>query len=132
MRPDDTVEVPATASLLIAEGQPVQSSNTVIVTAPNASLLKASVSCLVDPVVWARLGGSAAFLDASNGALVTSRPERVEIVETQPRSLPNLRLVSAAWLSINTEYYVGLTLAMALFLGLATTSLVRNVGRKNP
>lgn len=132
MRPDDTVEVPATASLLIAEGQPVQSSNTVIVTAPNASLLKASVSCLVDPVVWARLGGSAAFLDASNGVLVTSRPERVEIVETQPRSLANLRLVSAAWLSINTEYYVGLTLAMALFLGLATTSLVRNVGRKNP
>lgn len=132
VKPDETVEVPATASLLIAEGPPVQSSNTVIVTAPNASLLKASVSCLVDPVVWARLGGSAAFLDASNGTLVTSRPERIEIVETQPRSLPNLRLVSAAWLSINTEYYVGMTLAMALCLGLATTSLVRNVGRKNP
>ncbi|WP_354454217.1 cellulose biosynthesis cyclic di-GMP-binding regulatory protein BcsB [Methylobacterium sp. 1030] len=132
VKPDETVEVPATASLLIAEGPPVQASNTVIVTAPNASLLKASVSCLVDPVVWARLGGSAAFLDASNGTLVTSRPERIEIVETQPRSLPNLRLVSAAWLSINTEYYVGMTLAMALCLGLATTSLVRNVGRKNP
>ncbi|WP_419829978.1 cellulose biosynthesis cyclic di-GMP-binding regulatory protein BcsB [Methylobacterium sp.] len=131
MRTDDAVEVPATASLLIAEGPPVQSSNTVIVTAPNASLLKASVSCLVDPVVWARLGGSAAFLDASTGALVTSRPERIEIVETQPRSLANLRLVSAAWLSINPEYYVGMTLAMALCLGLATTSLVRNVGRKN-
>ena len=131
VKPDETVEVPATASLLIAEGPPVQSSNTVIVTAPNASLLKASVSCLVDPVVWARLGGSAAFLDASNGTLVTSRSERIEIVETQPRSLANLRLVSAAWLSINTEYYVGMTLAMALCLGLATTSLVRNVGRKN-
>ncbi|XYD11732.1 cellulose biosynthesis cyclic di-GMP-binding regulatory protein BcsB [Methylobacterium sp. NMS12] len=131
VKPDETVEVPATASLLIAEGPPVQSSNTVIVTAPNASLLKASVSCLVDPVVWARLGGSAAFLDASNGTLVTSRPERIELVETQPRSLANLRLVSAAWLSINTEYYVGMTLAMALCLGLATTSLVRNVGRKN-
>jgi len=131
MRTDDAIEVPATASLLIAEGPPVQSSNTVIVTAPNASLLKASVSCLVDPVVWARLGGSAAFLDASTGTLVTSRAERIEIVETQPRSLANLRLVSAAWLSINTEYYVGMTLAMALCLGLATTSLVRNVGRKN-
>ncbi|MEE7494524.1 cellulose biosynthesis cyclic di-GMP-binding regulatory protein BcsB [Methylobacterium oryzae] len=131
VKPDETVEVPATASLLIAEGPPVQSSNTVIVTAPNASLLKASVSCLVDPVVWAKLGGSAAFLDASNGTLVTSRPGRIELVETQPRSLANLRLVSAAWLSINTEYYVGMTLAMALCLGLATTSLVRNVGRKN-
>ena len=62
---------------------------------------------------------------------MTSRPERIEIVETQPRSLANLRLVSAAWLSVNTEYYVGMTLAMALCLGLATTSLVRNVGRRN-
>ncbi|WP_245442748.1 cellulose biosynthesis cyclic di-GMP-binding regulatory protein BcsB [Methylobacterium terrae] len=104
---------------------------TVLVTAPNPSMLRASVSCLVDPVVWTGLTGQAAFLDASNGSLTTVQPERVELIETQGRGLSNLRLVAAAWLSLNPGAYVAMTLVMALCLGLATTSLVRQLGRRN-
>lgn len=102
-----------------------------VVTAPNASMLKASVSCLVDPAVWTGLSGQAAFLDASDGSLGTVQPRRVGLIETQRRSLANLRLVSAAWLSLNPGAYVAMTLVMALCLGLATTSLVRQLGRRN-
>ncbi|UMY18650.1 hypothetical protein MMB17_04795 [Methylobacterium organophilum] len=69
-----------------------------MVTAPNPSMLKASVSCLVDPVVWTRLHGRAAFLDASNGTLSVVQPEHVALIGTRPWTLANFRLVSAAWL----------------------------------
>ncbi|WP_245239021.1 cellulose biosynthesis cyclic di-GMP-binding regulatory protein BcsB [Methylobacterium platani] len=103
----------------------------VLVTAPNPSMLRASVSCLVDPVVWTNLTGQAAFLDASDGSLTTVQPARVGLIETQGRGLTNLRLVAAAWLSLNPGAYVAMTLVMALCLGLATTSLVRQLGRRN-
>ena len=135
------IEVPASgdvpvnprASLIIAEDSdgPRLSETTVLVTAPNPSMLKASVSCLVDPVVWTRLVGRAAFLDASDGTLTTVQPDRVALIETRNWSLANFRLVSAAWLSLNPGYYVGMTLFMALCLGLATTGLVRQLGRRN-
>ncbi|WP_461653843.1 cellulose biosynthesis cyclic di-GMP-binding regulatory protein BcsB [Methylorubrum aminovorans] len=121
------------ASLIIAEdsGGTRLGETTVLVTAPNPSMLKASVSCLVDPVVWTRLVGRAAFLDASDGTLTTVEPDRVALIETRTWSLANFRLVSAAWLSLNPGYYVGMTLFMALCLGLATTGLVRQLGRRN-
>ncbi|MBK3402272.1 cellulose synthase, partial [Methylorubrum populi] len=121
------------ASLIIAEdsGGTRLGDTTVLVTAPNPSMLKASVSCLVDPVVWTRLVGRAAFLDASDGTLTTVQPDRVALIETRTWSLANFRLVSAAWLSLNPGYYVGMTLFMALCLGLATTGLVRQLGRRN-
>ena len=120
------------ASLIIAQGAGGRlEDGTVLVTAPNPSMLKASVSCLVDPVVWTNLVGQAAFLDASDGSLSVVQPKRVGLIETQARSLGNLRLVSAAWLSLNPAAYVAMTLVMALCLGLATTSLVRQLGRRN-
>ncbi|UHC15905.1 cellulose biosynthesis cyclic di-GMP-binding regulatory protein BcsB [Methylobacterium currus] len=120
------------ASVIIAQGAGGRlADGTVLVTAPNASMLKASVSCLVDPVVWTGLVGQAAFLDASDGSLSTVQPKRIGLIETQSRGLANLRLVSAAWLSLNPGAYVAMTLVMALCLGLATTSLVRQLGRRN-
>ncbi|MEH3117671.1 MAG: cellulose biosynthesis cyclic di-GMP-binding regulatory protein BcsB [Methylorubrum populi] len=131
--PAAAVSVNPRASLIIAEGNGGTElrDSTVLVTAPNASMLKASVSCLVDPVVWTRLVGRAAFLDASDGTLTTVEPDHVALIETRSWSLPNFRLVAAAWLSLNPAYYVGMTLMMALCLGLATTGLVRQLGRRN-
>ncbi|WP_407529709.1 cellulose biosynthesis cyclic di-GMP-binding regulatory protein BcsB [Methylobacterium oryzisoli] len=127
------VEVSPRASLIIAEAPGAQdfADAAVIVTAPNPSMLKASVSCLVDPVVWTQLLGRAALLDASDGTLTVVPPGRTRVLATQGWSLANIRLVSAAWLSLNPAIYVGLTLVMALCLGLTTTSLVRQLGRKS-
>lgn len=129
--PPEAVPLNPRASLIMAEGGTRFDDTTVLVTAPNPSMLKASVSCLVDPVVWTRLVGQAAFLDASDGNLSIVEPKGVGLIETQPRALANLRLVAAAWLSLNPGIYVGMTLLMALCLGLATTALVRQLGRRN-
>lgn len=134
----DHVAVPSSASLIMAQGFPTKAAagdgfdgSLTVVTAPNALLLKASTACLVDPEVWARIDGRYAFLDASDGTLETVAPRSVEVIETKTRSLSNIRLVTAGWLSMNPAIYVALTLGLALLLGLTTTSLVRNVGRRN-
>ncbi|KQP47166.1 cellulose biosynthesis cyclic di-GMP-binding regulatory protein BcsB [Methylobacterium sp. Leaf106] len=133
-----TVTVPPGASLLMAQGFPSKAAvpsgfdgSVTVVTAPNALLLKASMACLVDPEVWSRIDGRFAFLDASDGSLETVGARNVDLIETKTRSLSNIRLVTAGWLSMNPAIYVALTLGLALLLGLTTTSLVRNIGRKN-
>ncbi|WP_036303207.1 cellulose biosynthesis cyclic di-GMP-binding regulatory protein BcsB [Methylobacterium sp. 77] len=133
-----TIAVPPGASLLMAQGFPTKAAaqdgfdgSVTVVTAPNALLLKASTACLVDPAVWARIDGRFAFLDASDGSLETVAPRQVDFVETKTRSLSNIRLVTAGWLSMNPAIYVALTLGFALLLGLTTSSLVRNIGRRN-
>ena len=133
-----TVTVPPGASLIMAQGFPTTAAaqngfdgSVTVITAPNALLLKASAACLIDPEVWSRIDGRFAFLDASDGSLETVAPRNVELVETKTRSLSNIRLVTAGWLSMNPAIYVALTLGLALLLGLTTTSLVRNIGRKN-
>ncbi|TXM67586.1 cellulose biosynthesis cyclic di-GMP-binding regulatory protein BcsB [Methylobacterium sp. WL69] len=120
------------ASLIVAQGAGAAlDSSVVLVTAPNAWILKASASCLVDPRVWTNLLGRAAFLDAADGTFTIDQPDTVSVIETQSRSLSNLWLLAAAWLSLNPAVYVALMLLAALCLGLATAALVRDVGRSN-
>lgn len=121
------------ASMIVAESarRDARASQFVLVTAPNAWLLKASASCLVDPAVWSGLVGAAVALDASDGSLTVDAAQDVSIIETQPRSFGNLWLIIAAYFSLNPVIYVGAMLLVALGLGIATTALVRQVGRKS-
>ncbi|WP_246733014.1 cellulose biosynthesis cyclic di-GMP-binding regulatory protein BcsB [Methylobacterium sp. BTF04] len=136
--PVKSLNVPPSASLVLAQGfLSTQGANdsfddtTTLVTAPNAILLKASVACLIDPEVWSKVGGRFAFLNAADGRLDTIEPDSVRLIATQDRSVSNLRLVAAGWLSMNPIFYVALALGLALCLGLSTTVMVRNVGRRN-
>jgi cellulose synthase operon protein B len=133
--PEGTTLVPPRASLILAQGLsgpgPGFDDATTLITAPNPLLLKASAACLIDPEIWSRIGGRFAFLDAADGRLDTVEPESVRIVETQPSSIRNLRLVAAGWLSMNPVAYAVLALGLALCLGLTTASMVRHVGRRN-
>lgn len=120
------------ASLIVAESaRSGGASELVLVMAPNAWLLKASASCLVDPAVWSGLVGAAVSLDASDGSLTVDSAQEVSIVETQARSIGNLWLLVAAYFSLTPALYVAAMLLMALCLGTATTALVRQVGRKS-
>ncbi|WP_298952754.1 cellulose biosynthesis cyclic di-GMP-binding regulatory protein BcsB [uncultured Methylobacterium sp.] len=127
------VAVSPRATLLVAQSAAADSLDSVVtlVTAPTAAILRASVSCLVDPGVWTRLDGRLATLDATNGVLATVAAEHPRLAETQPPSLANIRLVVAGWLSLNPFIYVGLSLAVALLLGVTTRRMVRGIGRRN-
>ncbi|AWN41776.1 cellulose biosynthesis cyclic di-GMP-binding regulatory protein BcsB [Methylobacterium durans] len=130
---DPPVEIGSRASLVVGQGVDGEGLGSVVTvfTAPNAALLQASVTCLSSPVLWSKLQGRIAALDANDGSINTFEAKRSRLLETEPRSLGNLRLVFAGWLSMNPSLYVLALFAAAIALGLSTNAMLRNVGRAN-
>jgi hypothetical protein len=122
-----------TTSMVMAQGMVGDGSDSVttLVTAPNASMLVQAAACLVDPRVWQQIGGRLAVLDASEGKVTSIPVEKTRLVVTAPLTVSNVRLITAGWLSLNTEIYVITALILGLMLAGTTTLFVRSVGRSH-
>ncbi len=55
---------------------------------------------------------------------------RTKLIETQPFSIANYRLIGANWLSTNILSYAVLFVGSSVVLGLATAALLSNLGRR--
>jgi hypothetical protein len=106
-------------------------SVTTLVTAPNAAMLVQAAACLVDPRVWQQIAGRVAVLDASEGKVSSIPVQKTRLVVTAPLTVSNVRLITAGWLSLNSEIYVASALLLGLALAATTTLFVRNAGRRH-
>jgi hypothetical protein len=122
-----------TTSMVVAQGMTGErrDSVTTLVTAPNASMLVQAAACLVDPRVWQQIAGRVAVLDASEGKVSSIAVQKTHLVVTAPLTVSNMRLITAGWLSLNTEMYVIGALLLGLVLAGTTTLFVRSVGRSH-
>jgi len=122
-----------TTSMVVAQGLTGERSDTVttLVTAPNAPMLVQAAACLVDPRVWQQIAGRVAVLDASEGKVSSIPVEKTHLVVTAPLTISNVRLITAGWLSLNTEIYIMAALFLGLVLAATTTLFVRSIGRKH-
>ncbi|MER0240132.1 cellulose biosynthesis cyclic di-GMP-binding regulatory protein BcsB [Fulvimarina sp. MAC8] len=111
-------------SLVMSQAPASQGRGAVtLVTSPSSAAMPTEVAHLVQPAQWTQLEGRAALL----------KGHRVETVDgfvssmyaTQPLSVGNIRLVIAAWLSMNPAIHAGLLLLAALGFGAATAFAVR-------
>ncbi|GAC1328666.1 MAG: cellulose biosynthesis cyclic di-GMP-binding regulatory protein BcsB [Beijerinckiaceae bacterium] len=120
-----------TTSMVVAQGMSGESRNAVVtlITAPNAPMLVQAAGCLVDPRVWNQIAGRLSVLDASEGKISSIPVSKARLVVTAPLTISNMRLISAGWLSLNSETYVIGALVLALLLAGTTTLFVRSVGR---
>jgi cellulose synthase operon protein B len=57
-------------------------------------------------------------------------PTSVVFVETRPFSVTNTRQVLANWLSANMIFYAAALLGLCTILGLATSMMLKGLGRK--
>jgi hypothetical protein len=57
--------------------------------------------------------------------------QKTQLVVTAPLTISNMRLITAGWLSLNTELYVLGALLLGLVLAGTTTLFVRSVGRRH-
>ena len=121
-----------TTSMVVAQGMTGErrDSVTTLVTAPNAPMLVQAAACLVDPRVWQQIAGRVAVLDASEGKVSSIPVQQTHLVVTAPLTVSNMRLITAGWLSLNTEMYVLSALLLGLVLAGTTTLFVRSVGRR--
>ncbi|SMD12217.1 cellulose synthase subunit [Fulvimarina manganoxydans] len=113
-------------SLLISQSPAKAGPGAVtLVTAPSPLDLASGVAHLVQPAQWSQLEGRAALL---NGDRIETVPGYVSAMHaTQPLAFGNMRLVIAAWLSMNPAIHAGLLLLAALAFGGATTVAVKRV-----
>ena len=124
--------VDADASLIMAQGVTGGDGDvTTIVTAPDAATLKASVGCLFDPLVWSKVHGRLAALDASTGEIVATDATRFTYHGARNTSFGNGRLVMAGWFSLNPLAFVAMSLVLAFCLSGTTLWFVRGVGRRS-
>jgi hypothetical protein len=122
-----------TTSMVVAQGMTGDrgDSVTTLVTAPNAPMLVQAAACLVDPRVWQQIAGRVAVLDASEGKVSSIPVQKTHLVVTAPLTVSNVRLITAGWLSLNTEIYIITALLLGLLLAGTTTLFVRSVGRSH-
>ncbi|MEN3793059.1 cellulose biosynthesis cyclic di-GMP-binding regulatory protein BcsB [Fulvimarina sp. MAC3] len=111
-------------SLLMSQAPAAHGNGAVtLVTAASAAALPQEVAHLTEPAQWSRLDGSAALLAGDH---IQTVPGFVSsMYATQPLSVGNIRLVIAAWLSMNPAIHAGLLLMAALGFGGATAFAVK-------
>ena len=118
--------------LTMSQGFPTDDSRNLwtLVTAPDSASLKAGVDCLTHPRIWTSISGRLSVLQADETIRSVHGDGGRRYFATAPWSLGNLRLVAAAWLSLNAMAYVAACIGLGLCLAASTLWLVLNVGRR--
>jgi hypothetical protein len=121
---------PGSALLVAQHANPTETGTWTVVAAPDAAKLKDGVERLARYGTWRQLAGRITTIDVTGEKIEVEPVERFELVETQPFSLANYRLILANWLSANTLSYALLLTVLSILLGLATAGLMRSLGRR--
>ena len=118
--------------LIVSQGFPADDSRNLwtVVTAPDSAMLKAGVDCLTHPRIWTSISGRLSALQPDETVRSVPDDGGRRYFATASWSLGNLRLICAAWLSLNSMAYVAACMGLALCLAASTLWLVVNVGRR--
>ena len=133
LAPSSSVEfVPnAEATLLIAQGDSPEGDKVwTSFNAPTTGELASGIKALTRHDGWSQLGNSVTTYSAGTGLFSQAPGGAVSLVQSQPFSIANMRLVAANWLSENVLSYAGLLAAMAVLLGLISTAFASVLGRR--
>lgn len=122
---------PPSATLMIAQGMsPSGDKVWTAFNAPTAADLTAGIEAVTAHEGWGQVGDSITTYDAATQTFTQIHGAAPTLVQSQPISFSNLRLVTANWLSENVLSYAGLLAIVALLLGLVTTAFVSQLGRR--
>lgn len=119
------------ASVMLAQGlNPAGSGVWTLVAAPDSAMLRDGVSALTNLPNWNRLSGRLATLDTDRETINALPATSQSLIETQPFSFSNYRLIIANWLSANILSYSLLLVGACTLLGIATSGLLSLLGRQ--
>lgn len=122
---------PSAASLLVAQGASPDGTGTwSLVAAPTGKDLHEGVQALSAQANWTQLAGHITTYERGTGTIKTVPVNAFDFVPTQPASFSNYRLIAANWLSTNILSYAVLLAGLGIILGLATATLLTNLGRR--
>lgn len=118
-------------SLLLAQGRSPQGDATwTMVAAPTPADLRTGADSLAQEAAWRKISGRFTAYTAKTAEVSSVPANRFDLVETQPFSLNNYRLIAANWLSTNILSYAVVFIMLSLLLGIVTASLLSTLGRR--
>jgi cellulose synthase operon protein B len=100
-----------------------------VISAPSMSELQLGMLEMSDNLNWQKLDGRLVLLDRSKKRVEAFPSSQVMLVETQPVSLANYRLIAANWLSNNILSYAVLFALLSILLGITTSGVLKMFGR---
>lgn len=119
------------ASLLVAQGPSPDGTGTwTVVAAPTGKDLHENMLTLSARANWEQLAGRVTTYQSGTKTVQTVPVNAFEFMQTQPASFSNYRLIAANWMSTNILSYAVLLAGLAVILGLATATLLGNLGRR--
>jgi hypothetical protein len=129
-RSDSIFEPPRGATFVIAQqANPTGSGTWTLVTAPSEEALVNGMRAIGAGPLWRALEGRIGVYNGQTGALSSVPAIEIALIETQPRSFGNLRLIAANWLSENVLAYSLLLVGLCVLLGAATSAFLGRIGR---
>jgi hypothetical protein len=79
---------------------------------------------------WSQLDGRISTYEGGTKTVQTVPVNSFQFIPTQAGSFSNYRLIAANWLSTNILSYAVLLAVLAVVLGLATATMLSNLGRR--
>ncbi|SDN09603.1 cellulose biosynthesis cyclic di-GMP-binding regulatory protein BcsB [Ensifer sp. YR511] len=122
---------PESAGLVIAQGaNPSDDATWTLLTAPTGKRLREGTAAIADVTRWQQLAGRVSAYEPATDKIEVTPVAGFDFVQTQPPSLTNYRLIFANWLSSNIMVYALLLIVLSVLLGLATSSMLTRLGRR--
>ncbi len=119
-------------SIMLAQGLNPQGGDSLwtVAVGRNEGALADGMAAIVNLPIWRSLAGQLAAYQVQQQRLDQRNPTSVVFVETRPFSVTNTRQVLANWLSANMIFYAAALLGLCTILGLATSMMLKGLGRK--
>ncbi|MBX5133185.1 cellulose biosynthesis cyclic di-GMP-binding regulatory protein BcsB [Rhizobium lentis] len=117
-------------TLMIAQGSsPLGEGTWTVVAAPSAKDLREGLEVLTGQLNWPQISGHITTYSSKTGKIDTVPVTRFDFVPSTPWSIANYRLIAANWLSTNILSYASLLVVFVLLIGVATSRMLKTLGR---
>ena len=127
----DSAYVPQSAdAVIVAQSQQPEGGVWTYLTTPTEAGFLANTQRLTLTDNWRAISGRVSALAPDDATVMTVPTTNPSIVQTQPFSIFNIRMVAANWLSTNVLQFTLLMAAVTIILTLATAALLRTLGRR--
>ena len=130
MQRHDSAYLPEESNaVILAQAVQPEGGTWTYLTIPDEASFVSGVQRLAQTENWRAINGRVSTLGPSEPAVRSVKAVARTIVQTQPFSLANIRMVAANWLSTNVLEFTALLAAVAILLMAVTGLLLRSLGR---
>lgn len=120
----------AANSVVLAQAMQPEGGLWTVLTGPDNANMLAGAQRLAVTAQWRQVGGRVSTLAVADTAVTAVETLEPQLVQTQPFSIWNLRLVAANWFSGNILIFTGVLAGAAILLMMATALVLGRAGRQ--